>query len=106
MANTYTTYRHMERKLEQLRDFTGNSASGMFTGTHYIVKSYETLMLDLNTKTGELFFNNCYYSVTTSKLQNMIKAAFNLTDCKERKCFLMINGSIKAHFETVKEAEA
>lgn len=75
MANTYTTYRHMERKLEQLRDFTGNSASGMFTGTHYIVKSYETLMLYLNTKTGELFFNNCYYSVTTSKLQNMIKAA-------------------------------
>ncbi len=106
MANTYTTYRHMERKLEQLRDFTGNSASGMFTGTHYIVKSYETLMLYLNTKTGELFFNNCYYSVTTSKLQNMIKAAFNLTDCKERKCFLMINGSIKAHFETLKEAEA
>lgn len=39
MANTYTTYRHMERKLEQLRDFTGNSASGMFTGTHYIVKA-------------------------------------------------------------------
>lgn len=63
MANTYTTYRHMERKLEQLRDFTGNSASGMFTGKHYIVKS------------------------------------------KERKCFLMINGSIKAHFETLKEAE-
>lgn len=35
----------------------------------------------------------------------MIKAAFNLTECKERKCFLMIKGSIK-HFETLKEAEA
>lgn len=67
MANTYTTYRHMERKLEQLRDFTGNSASGMFTGTHYIVKSYETLMLYLNTKTGELFLTTV---ITVSLHQN------------------------------------
>lgn len=104
--NTYTPYRHIERKLEQLRDFTGNSASGMFTGTHYIIKSYETVILDLNTKTGELLFNNCYYSRTTSKIQNMIKAAFNLINCKERKCFLMINGRIKVHFETLREKEA
>lgn len=103
--NNYTTYRHMERKLEQLQDFRGSSATAIFTGRHYIVKSYDTLMLDLDTKTGELLFNNCYYSRTTSKLQNMIKAAFNLTECKERKCFLMIKGSIK-HFETLKEAEA
>lgn len=104
--NTYTPYRAMQSKLEQLRDFRGSSATAVFTGRRYIVKSYDTLMLDLDTKTGELLFNNCYYSITTSKLQNMIKAAFNLTDCKERKCFLMINGSIKAHFETLKEAEA
>ena len=43
MANTYTTYRHMERKLEQLRDFTGNSASGMFTGTHYFLSVHNYL---------------------------------------------------------------
>ena len=104
--NTYTTYRAMQSKMEQLQDFRGSSATAIFTGCHYIVKSYDTLMLDLNTKTGELLFNNCFYSVTTSKLQNMIKSCFNLTDCKERKCFLMINGSIKAHFETLKEAEA
>ena len=104
--NTYTPYSAMQSKLEQLRDFTGNSASGMFTGTRYIIKSYETVILDLNTKTGELLFNNCYYSRTTSKIQNMIKVAFNLINSKERKCFLMINGSIKAHFETLKEAEA
>lgn len=95
--NTYTPYSAMQSKLEQLRDFTG---------TRYIIKSYETVILDLNTKTGELLFNNCYYSRTTSKIQNMIKVAFNLINCKERKCFLMINGSIKAHFETLKEAEA
>lgn len=89
MTTNYTPYREMTRKLEQLRDFTGNSASGMFTGTHYIVKSYETIMLDLNTKTGEVLFNNCYYSVTTSKLQNMIKTAFNLSDCKERLVYKM-----------------
>lgn len=50
--------------------------------------------------------NNCYYSRTTSKIQNMIKAAFNLINCKERKCFLMINGRIKVHFETLREEEA
>jgi hypothetical protein len=104
--NTYTPYRAMQSKLEQLRDFRGSSATAVFTGTRYIIKSYETVILDLNTKTGELLFNNCYYSRTTSKIQNMIKVAFNLINCKERKCFLMINGSIKAHFETLKEAEA
>lgn len=101
--NNYTPYKTMQAKLEQLRDFTGSTATAIFTGRHYIVKSYDTIMLDLDTKTEKLLFNNCYYSVTTSKLQNMIKAAFNLTECKERKCFLMINGSIK-HFETLKEA--
>lgn len=104
--NTYTPYSAMQSKLEQLQDFRGSSATAVFTGRRYIVKSYDTLMLDLDTKTGELLFNNCYYSRTTSKIQNMIKAAFNLINCKERKCFLMINGRIKVHFETLREEEA
>lgn len=103
--NTYTPYRHIQRKLEQLRDFRGSSVTAVFTGHHYIVKSYDTLMLDLDTKTGEVLFNNCYYSVTTSKLQNMIKAAFNLSDCKERLVYKMQHGDIKAKFENLKEAQ-
>ena len=52
--NTYTPYRAMQSKLEQLRDFRGSSATAVFTGTRYIIKSYETVILDLNTKTGEM----------------------------------------------------
>lgn len=52
--NTYTPYSAMQSKLEQLRDFRGSSATAVFTGRRYIVKSYDTLMLDLDTKTGEL----------------------------------------------------
>lgn len=92
---TYTSYREIQRKLEQLQGFQGSSASAAFTGTHYIVKSYETIMLYLNTKTGELLFDNCYYSATTSKLQNRIKAAFNLSACKERLVYKMQYGDIK-----------
>lgn len=44
----------------------------------YIVYSYNTIILRLNSAGEVEYFDNGYYSRTTSKLQNKIKQAFNL----------------------------
>lgn len=44
----------------------------------YIVYSYQTIILRLNSAGEVEYFDGGYYSRTTSKLQNKIKQAFNL----------------------------
>lgn len=44
----------------------------------YIVYSYKTIILRLNSAGEVEYFDGGYYSRTTSKLQNKIKQAFNL----------------------------
>lgn len=44
----------------------------------YIVYSYQTIILRLNSAGEVEYFDNGYYSRTTSRLQNKIKQAFNL----------------------------
>lgn len=44
----------------------------------YIVYSYKTIILRLNSAGGVEYFDGGYYSRTTSKLQNKIKEAFHL----------------------------
>lgn len=44
----------------------------------YIVYSYQTVILRLNSAGEVEYFNDGYYSRTTSKLQNKIKQAFSL----------------------------
>ena len=44
----------------------------------YIVYSYQTIILRLNSAGEVEYFDGGYYSRTTSKLQNIIKQAFNL----------------------------
>ena len=46
--------------------------------SEYIVYSYQTIMLRLNSAGEVEYFDGGYYSRTTSKLQNKIKQAFNL----------------------------
>ena len=46
--------------------------------SEYIVYSYQTIILSLNSAGEVEYFDGGYYSRTTSKLQNMIKQAFNL----------------------------
>lgn len=102
--NTYTPYRSMRAALMNLRNFRGSSVSAVLNNNIYTVKSYQTVMLSLDTQTGTVLFNNRYYSHTTSKIQNLIKAAFNLYNCKERAVFRVQHGDIKATYETLKEA--
>lgn len=44
----------------------------------YIVYSYQTIILRLNSAGEVEYFDGGYYSHTTSKLQNKIKQAFSL----------------------------
>lgn len=44
----------------------------------YLVYSYQTIILRLNCLGEVEYFDNGYYSKTTSRLQNKIKQAFNL----------------------------
>ena len=46
--------------------------------SEYIVYSYQTIILRLNSAGEVKYFDGGYYSRTTSKLQNKIKQAFNL----------------------------
>lgn len=46
--------------------------------SEYIVYSYQTIILRLNSAGEVEYFDGGYYSRTTSKLQNKIKEAFNL----------------------------
>jgi hypothetical protein len=46
--------------------------------SEYIVYSYQTIILRLNSAGEVEYFDGGYYSRTTSKLQNKIKQAFNL----------------------------
>ena len=46
--------------------------------SEYIVYSYQTIILRLNSAGEVEYFDGGYYSRTTSKIQNKIKQAFNL----------------------------
>ena len=46
--------------------------------SEYVVYSYQTIILLLNSAGEVEYFDSGYYSRTTSKLQNKIKQAFNL----------------------------
>ena len=46
--------------------------------SEYIVYSYQTIILRLNSAGEVEYFDGGYYSRTTSKLQNKIKNVFNL----------------------------
>lgn len=53
----------------------------------YHIKDYGTTMLIIGADGGIAFFNNKFYSNTTSKLQNLLKEVFNIV-APERKAYL------------------
>lgn len=75
----YTTYRDMQTALENREDFDGNSASA-FTDESgkYIIMSYNTIMAIIGTSGEVEYYNEKKYSMTTSRLQNMIKRAYSI----------------------------
>ena len=65
--------------------FEGNSVTAYIdelTGA-YVIKSYNTVILE-KIPGQPVIFNNKRYSVTTSKLQNLIINTLGLSDSKKR----------------------
>lgn len=53
-------------------EFEGNSTYAVKTDNEYRVYSYSTLMLSIDFKTKDVYFDNRFYSVTTSRIQGII----------------------------------
>lgn len=86
----YSNYSEIRAILESdnLEDFEGNSVRGMWVEnrTRYVVLSYATIILECNRHGEPVYFDNAYYSQTTSRLQGIVRRAFpTLRTCTERR---------------------
>jgi hypothetical protein len=70
------TNKEMPNFISAKKVFTGNSAHAIYEEGEYKIYSYSTLIY--SDKSG--YFDNAYYSKTTSKLQNMIINIFGIND--------------------------
>lgn len=67
----YRTYREMPELLERRQEFRGNSVRAFKDWEdNYIVMSYDTIIYAQCA--GGWYFDNTFYSPTTSKLQNLL----------------------------------
>lgn len=71
------TYKTMPNKIAQLIPFEGNSARGFWDGHTFKIFSYSTLIASADGINRE-YLNVNRYSVTTSRLQNIIKTAWRI----------------------------
>lgn len=88
----YSSYSKIRAILESdnLEDFDGNSSAGRwrYARTEYRVFSYNTAILRANRHGEPTYFDNRYYSRTTSRLQGIIRRAFpTLHTCTERRVY-------------------
>lgn len=76
---TYTNYRNTEEAIRNLENFKGNSAWGAWLdSSQYVVFSYSTEIGRYDKVMDKFTLNERKYSVTTSRLQNLIRRAWGL----------------------------
>jgi hypothetical protein len=81
---SYTSYREMETAIKNCEPFEGNSARGLWFGDTYAVYSYNTRIFTVEGSfagkpgRGEFELDTRKYSVTTSRLQNIIRRAYGI----------------------------
>jgi hypothetical protein len=77
---SYDNYTSIRTKINELKPFRGNSCAGYLNKADSLyIYSYGTLIARVSTSDRKVLeFNDRYYSVTTSKLQNIIRGVFNL----------------------------
>lgn len=80
----YATYRQMANLFTNYTSFDGNSVRALWDGNSYKVYSYETLIL--KAENGKVtYFDNSYFSPTTSKVQNILIDVYYLNDGKHKR---------------------
>lgn len=66
----------------------GNHLSALIIGdNNYHIMDYNTLLLVLDKDNRVVYFDNSFYSVTTTKTQNLLKEVFSI-DAPKRKLYL------------------
>jgi hypothetical protein len=65
----------------------GGHVSADISKNVYIIRDYDTIILIVSLGGVIEFFNNRFYSVTTSRLQKLLKEIFNI-NAPERKAYL------------------
>lgn len=79
MVKTTKNYGEVKSALVNRREYKHGSSHAERTNDEYKVYSYSTLMLTYNLLKGVVtYFNDDHYSNTTSRLQNMLRVAFNI----------------------------
>jgi hypothetical protein len=72
-------YSQVKSCLARRQRYKHGSSHAERTDTEYKVYSYKTLILTYNLLSGSVsYFNDTYYSRTTSRLQNMLRVAFDI----------------------------
>lgn len=81
----YSNYAQVERAIKNREEFTGNSCRGYWDDGEYVVVSYNTVIAKATSvrvvgadRGAELWLNPKKYSVTTSRLQNIIKRVWEV----------------------------
>lgn len=89
MAN----HRQIPALVAELVPFSGSNINAQIVDGEYIVWSYRTPILRIDTKSGVGVFDNQQYSVTTSKQQTLIKrglALRGISDPLKQRSFHLI----------------
>ena len=83
--------------LYEYKEFTyGGHVKARLYGETYVITDYLTTILVIKRDGSKLYFDNSFYSNTTSKLQNILKEVFNLV-APERKAYLFDTTTKKAY---------
>ena len=75
-----------ENCLTNFLTFRASNLSALMVDTQYIILSHATIIAKFNALGECIYFDNQYYSNTTTKYQRIIQKAFYL-DFKDRKIY-------------------
>lgn len=83
--------------LYEYKEFTyGGHVEARLYGETYVITDYSTTILVIKRDGSKLYFDNSFYSNTTSKTQNLLKEVFNFV-APERKAYLFDTTTKKAY---------
>lgn len=87
----------LQQALWGYKEFTyGGHVEARLYGETYVITDYNVTILVIKRDRSVLYFDNSFYSNTTSKTQNLLKEVFNFV-APERKAYLFDTTTKKAY---------
>ena len=78
--------RNADNCLKNFLTFRASNLSAFMLEDNYVVLSHATIIAKFNSMGECIYFDNTFYSTTSSKYQRIIQKTFNL-DYRERKVY-------------------